>query len=62
MIFRTTLLIPILLVVSTLASSVLVYTDAKRQAEANIRKEVMTQIKLDIKRRASTYQLPLWIR
>jgi PAS domain S-box-containing protein len=50
MIFRTTLLIPILLVVSTLASSVLVYTDAKRQAEANIRKEVMTQIKLDITR------------
>ncbi|MGD8594826.1 MAG: ATP-binding protein [Gammaproteobacteria bacterium] len=50
MTFRITLLIPIILVVSTLASSVLVYTNAKRQAETNIRKEVVAQIKLDIAR------------
>lgn len=50
MTFRITLLIPVILVVSTLTSSVLVYTNAKQQAEINIRKEVITQVKLDISR------------
>lgn len=50
MAFRITLLIPVILVISTLASSILVYTNDKRQVEANIRKEVITQVKLDITR------------
>ena len=47
---RITLLIPLLLVVSTLASSVLVYTNATWDAGMKIREEVQALVKLDITR------------
>jgi len=50
MTLRISILIPVILVISTLASSIIVYTNDKRQVEADIRKEVVTQVKLDITR------------
>lgn len=47
---RITLLIPVILVASTLISSVMVYGYAKQEEETKIRKEVITQVKLDIAR------------
>ena len=50
MTFRITLIIPALLVITTLASSVVVFSYEKHQVEKNIRNEVVAQVKLDITR------------
>lgn len=47
---RVTFLVPLLLVISTLVISVMLYANAKYTAEARIRSEVLAQLKLDITR------------
>ena len=50
MTFRISFIVPLLLAVSTIASSLLIYLDSKRVAENNIRSDVLSQVKMDITR------------
>lgn len=50
MTLRISFLVPLLLIVSTIASSLLVYFDSKQVAEERIRKETVTRVNLDISR------------
>lgn len=50
MTLRISFFIPLLLVVSTIASSLLIYLDAKGTAEERIRKETLSRVNLDITR------------
>lgn len=50
MTLRISFLVPLLLVVSTVASSLLIYFDSKQAAENRIRKETVSRVNLDISR------------
>lgn len=50
MTIRISLIVPLILIASSILSSVLVYFDSKKEAEENIRKEVLSSVNLDISR------------
>ena len=50
MTIRISLIVPLILIASSILSSILVYVDSKKEAEENIHKEVLSSVKLDVSR------------